>query len=589
MTTDNDIVPAKGWLWFLGGSLLLSLVATLFPILIILGLILFIFPGVILMFAPAAFLWSIFGTIIWIALAPFSAGIRISGALAFTALFFWFIPLAINADVIEDANAFTETDISPSAPILLSGSVELIGPNFGRDGSIENTSIPKCDELCMALLMQPGVSDVIVTRQSSERERQLRGRFWFERASGQCLNNEAIIFSSAWKTDDDNFDEYRNFRNKIKSKLAGGACIAFEAAGSATAPTVIRFDRKDLRTPVDYGRKEGAFSTDHVRMSSNGIPWFFVYSIEILKRGEAEWKRLAAQTYVRHSIVARPFHFGFEGSGTHGMEMKLGIARSIREAGKFKIVNWLEKHSDFSVETDARIDLASAVDTILSNSNLKKDAPSLSLVNDYVASLSEVETLTPSDRRRLRAIVLDHRIEDVFSLDRILRKHDEAAGGLRDAIATRIMAAGEPAIPEIEEMRGARRYGFLFKDFPAESFAMMTDQERYILSQPTLRVMAPGLIERMADAGQSAVPELLTIVEETGRAANLIVIDDGMIESEAESALRALAVLDYPVETLAKPLFYPGSASGWREVRDDVKSDILRKKKITAEIAERRR
>jgi hypothetical protein len=120
------------------------------PWLVVIGLFLFIIPGLILGVMPTAFMYGLgFAVIRWL-LASYFSGIALNAlAAAVTLALFWLIPQPGLRIARATYAATKQPDVDAAQTITLRGHVLLIQP-FGGG----------CDSVCVALLKTPSVTSV---------------------------------------------------------------------------------------------------------------------------------------------------------------------------------------------------------------------------------------------------------------------------------------------------------------------------------------------------------------------------------------------------------------------------------------------
>src|SRR5688572_11164276 len=151
----------KKILWISG---ILAAIA-LIPGAVILGLFLFILPGLILAVAPTVFLYAVGFEVLRIAL-PARLRIRtptainaVAAGLTLALGFALAAPFALHGR--RSLAAATREDVSPSAPVSLQGDVRL--DRYGEAwSSTSQAKKVECDALCAALLDTPGVRSVTI-------------------------------------------------------------------------------------------------------------------------------------------------------------------------------------------------------------------------------------------------------------------------------------------------------------------------------------------------------------------------------------------------------------------------------------------
>ncbi|MCW6532562.1 hypothetical protein NED98_20130 [Sphingomonas sp. MMSM20] len=145
----------------------LAFIAMAFPIVVLIGMFLII-PGLILIFAPTAFLWGcIYAaafSVMQLMLRPKWAGLA---AVLLTALALWQIPQPSTLRANEALLRYQLADVTPRAPIQPYGDIRVDTRSPDWDDSNPEKTVERayaCDNRCLALLFEPGVRSVTVTR-----------------------------------------------------------------------------------------------------------------------------------------------------------------------------------------------------------------------------------------------------------------------------------------------------------------------------------------------------------------------------------------------------------------------------------------
>lgn len=129
-----------------------AFLALAFPPLVVLGAFLLLIPGLILAMMPTAFLYGVVFAAMRFVLGTMLIGIPLNIAAAIaTGALMWAIPQPMIRQANARLAALREPEVLPSAPVALSGDILITGKFESR-----------CDSLCAALLLTPGVSSVTI-------------------------------------------------------------------------------------------------------------------------------------------------------------------------------------------------------------------------------------------------------------------------------------------------------------------------------------------------------------------------------------------------------------------------------------------
>jgi len=162
-------------------------IALLFPSLVFLGLYFLVVPGLVLGSAPKAFLWGCLFTAFWFAVKTQlgDTGTTALIAAALTALSIYAITEPFRAAGNSLYRESLLADVTPSVRIAITGDVriDLPTPRWDNLNKRERSNERgfSCDNLCVALLVTPGVKSVAINRSSrtidAERRKTMVGEF----------------------------------------------------------------------------------------------------------------------------------------------------------------------------------------------------------------------------------------------------------------------------------------------------------------------------------------------------------------------------------------------------------------------------
>lgn len=255
---------------------LLAMVALFIPYSISVGLLLFIFPGVVLIFAPTAFLWGLIFALIWLAIRRFvSADIASVVALIGLAIIVWGIPPLTMWLISSDLAHHRFSAVTANAPIRPEGDVRIDmtarfwkkpDPDVAKPQEAPWALAPfSCDSRCVGLLFEPGVRSVTINASDGlnleQMERGLGGLLPSARTyrllkRGQCKGggyqlHPRILFSGFART----FAENRAIDAEWRERLAHEFCIDSQ-------PAIQRHDLL-LRSAMWRERTDAAFKISH--------------------------------------------------------------------------------------------------------------------------------------------------------------------------------------------------------------------------------------------------------------------------------------------------------------------------------------
>ena len=484
----------------------LAITAMAFPVLVVLGEFL-ILPGLVLLFAPTAFLWSGTLALAWVCLGRLRLGraiFPVSAALA--AGFLWLIPQGSLVAAQAQLARYRLPDVAAPAPIVPAGNVrvELGSPDYSENGAPSDHRPYRCDDSCLALLFTPGVTSVTVgssrdldfarirdgavVNDPSVRTYRLIPR---AQCSGRAIDPGRI--SGAFG---EHFEDNQALASEWKRQLTEDVCLV------ADAPLA----RFDLLLRV------GGFSADP--QATPVPPWSFASTP--VSAGYAEARTGAGKVLMRAfplstRTLAAPLAIGDDAPV---YQVRFGWARTFKpraypEPGAAQTALFqtlaVPHHIDPVVARDgARAALLAAT----ADARLPASAPVFGAVVDYLNLLARTRA-GDSDAALVIRLLDDPRLSDLPGAWALPKSFPPAVlARFRKHIARKIMS-----LPDAVPPRG-HALGSSLEQWPEGSFAVLDADEQRLLADPDLRVRALGLIARQADRGTPAAEQLVRMLRE---------------------------------------------------------------------------
>lgn len=461
----------KIWLLISGG---LTLLVLAMPWLVIVGLFMLVLPGLILGIMPTFFFYLL-ATAVIRSFLPLPVMPATVAAAVIAVAIGW---LAVQPAQIAAKARFAaaqQPDVMPPAPIVPSGHILLERARF--IGKPE-----ECDALCAALLATPGVASVTLVNASNDKA---------ARTTYRLVPKGSVPDTGLRPTDVSTFRDYRErdgYKQREADEKALAASWALRLATSETLVAEAARERFDMTIAM----------TDRDRNSDSPR----VERLEV-SRGDS---LLLRRSVVSHRMLAAPLHLTIEGAIEN---TRWAVARTaLRTGGRYEEL----KHQD---ELVTHIALAAPQAKQESREELRKrlvDAlaapgaqPDLALSSVWL-ELFGFKSPEGEDGALVAKILADPRITDLAPF---FKSHEKRAPvALRGALATRILM---PTTSPQDRTRLAR----LLKEMPAGTFASMTADERTILGKFAYRKDSAPLIERLADRGPAALPDLVAILQDS--------------------------------------------------------------------------
>ncbi|MEZ6043365.1 MAG: hypothetical protein R3C20_22940 [Planctomycetaceae bacterium] len=473
--------------WILIPLGLVTAMVMAMPSLVVLGLFLMVIPGLVLAVIPTVFVYL---------LATFLVRLSLPIRSEMTAnLLAFMITLGLSATVMWplrsiEQNKFIQAarpEIIPTQKLTIGGNVllEWKQQKSARDKAIE------CDFLCAALLDTPGVTSV--TRVCEE------GSATFRKGGGNPgtlvvpVEPQSILQKFARLQQD------RQFHSRASMQ---------EADRSIQSEWALRISRgEEIRrtTPMDVDAID--WTIKYERLQGKAQPQ--VERIEVRNRnGDV----VARSSLVRHSIPGRLFWFGFDvGSSANG------FASAEFTVGRSKVSNQARYYQfDSAVELLRTVSIPQP--TPQPHMIAEAERALTDVLNNPVATESEL-LIAPMWLQQFRytadhnqfhlidRILSDDRIADPAHALRVALSGKADLTPLRAGLVQRYLNSRDP---------GAKAwYISSLVRLKDGTFAEPTENEQLIWRQALEVTEAAPFVERMADLGPDAVPQLMALLDQS--------------------------------------------------------------------------
>ena len=481
-------------LWVSG---FLTLIAVGIPESVMIGLWLLVVPGFILALAPTVFLYTatfaivrrflpITHTVAINLIAAFmTLGLGVLVTLPMTLAGRWAFHRAATGDVV------------PPNRVVIGGNV-LLNNNLTPTEYIAGKSSVPCAALCAALLDTPGVGTVTIAG-TDFRGNPLKPTSYRLVPKGEGISNAMA------PTSPEKILEYLPEKPVSRGQGYAEAVIAarmarenaitahwgLRLASEVTLVMVPSPQHHDLTIPITYPIKQGY----------HGV------SVKQAEVRDREGRVLLRRQHVTAEVVFVPLLVM-----PYDMpKAKWGLARSEIETSD-RLGNTMPITILFDETTLARPpepgDAVTGMRERLAAAVMQPGAPAdLSLAAPWIATINW-QSINAADFELLGKLIADARVTD---LERLYQNAGTSVHAeLRGAIVARML---NPATSP-----GLRRHlDSLLQFMPPGTFAVSTPDELALLRDQSLRLNAPGLVQRLADQGQAGVPELVRILQEDVR------------------------------------------------------------------------
>ncbi|PTM61095.1 hypothetical protein [Phreatobacter oligotrophus] len=482
---------------FLIATGVLSAVIVAFPLIVLLAI--FLGPlGFFLMWVPTIFLVASTFQMTRAVLTYGGVSGREKAAViagAVTALVFFALPLPAYWQAQRLLAGVVLPDVTPQAPIRLSGVVRLDAPING------------CDNICAALLMTPGVTAVTLPGASGRQALTYRlvpvgdprqavetGSFGIARViqdNGLRRNPPVDLARAAWNL-----------------KLASGLKLVADRESAGAEFTINRTNGPIHRTTSNRwslaprpGWVDTLTITDRsgevlLRSQVAGIATP-AFPLRTSLGGELESSNLFGWTEIMLSKgVPVPQRTIFHWLGATPGPPRLDLTDLILTH------TTIARVTEAAGITDAvRPQLVSALD----NPSAAAGDAGLRLAGQWMNSIAGRTPLSDEDAALVERIVRDRRIVSTEGMYLALRAMGPRAVGLRETLLARVVETAAT-------YRDKDWYGVL-DALPVGTFAAPLPQEQALLADVVTSRRALVLIRRQAERGRDALPDLLRLLE----------------------------------------------------------------------------
>lgn len=464
---------------------LLTAVVMAGPQLVIVGLIFLIIPGLILILVPTLFVYLSATCLLRVAL-PLKS--EVGAHLAAFVLAIGLSAAVMYPYRASEQRAFAHAalpDILPAGRLTITGDILVNWP----EPRSQRNSDGVCDYLCTALLDTPGVTSV--TRSSET------GAATFRRGANQpgtlVMPHEPHAILA----------KFRRLSQERKPLGLDALQQADRALQADWALRIVRGDELRRDRPIEPADVDWTITLE--RRHVKGQPQ--VDRLEIRdKSGQVQVRT----SLVRSFVPAPLFYFGFEGGSSAD-----GFGGARFTVGGSTVSNQ-PRYYDF----DGAVELLRLVD-------IPRPAPQPDVVERMEAMLLEVldnPNATPTQLliapMWLRQFKYDAKAGQLDTIARILldERIADPAESLRTALSsgTDLTPLREGLVRRYHSAADSKSRSWYIASLVSVAdgaFAEPTDAERAIWSEALSSDEAAPFVERMADQGAAAVPELLALVD----------------------------------------------------------------------------
>ncbi len=524
----------------------LALIAVVFPPLVGYGMFLLVVPGLALLLAPTVFIYTATFAIVRRCL-PISHARALNLAAAFITLGVGvLVPLPIWLVEWRVFHRAATGDVVPNERVVIRGDV-LLNDDGTRPEYFGGKTQVRCDALCAALLDTPGVGTVTIAHKEFPTSYRLlpKGKPTGEATTRSVAlkNPEEILQFLPAKS----FD----FADFAARKAAENAIIAhwgLRLVNDATLSVVPTPQRHDLTITMSRTSRQGMFDAA-------------VKQVDVRDR---EGRLLLRRQHVTATRVFMPLLLlpgdVFARNGQWGLA-RFDVETDDRFWGK-KPTTVLFEDTTLAWPSGPGQTATAGMRDRLAAALMQPGAPAdLALAGPWLATINW-PSISDGDLELLGKLIADTRVKDLPDLyggyTNLVRAE------LRGPVVARLI---NPAtVPQLRQ-----RLNTLVQFMPPGTFAVPTPDEVALRNNPLLRSEAPALVQRLADQGKEAVPELARILQEEmqvepwpTRQGVLTAVSRAFVRLGPDAA-SALPLVIELFDELNSPLAVgSGAADGWR-------------------------
>jgi len=501
------------------------LLVTVIPGLILMGLYMWLLPGLVLGIAPAIFLGTLLFSIQWYPIQRFSnQWLATLVALPSTIAIAWFAPLNSIAESEQLLASVSKLDVLPDKKLRFSGNVRI---HYGRDRT-------RCGSLCNALLMADGIASVTV---SSNRSNGLDQSIDLNEDNSlktyRVLPADECADSAEVYTDDEMIQTPIEFRKLLDVKVAEGYCIGISKPLLNGNDFVITMESGEIFAPN--------YKTDQMEDDKRWTlePW--PIKVRRLLIYDKHGSKLLQQSQLTIRKLVQPL-LPSPGYG-NDVQWKIGWARSpvsnmkpYQELDSLKI---LETHTNLSISDKQVVTIdrmSEKTSTLLDKTSDSFNGKELSLIPLFFWSFRDANV----DQQHidlLERLISDRRITNFEGVNRVFTSLEDNIHKLRKPIALRLL--------DEDWNRGRNRVkplASIWHYLPEGSMKDLLPEEERLLIDGGRRPFANGLILRQADRGAAAAPLLLEILKVHFDAQNKLRSKSDILDNEKTLQAAQLAI-----------------------------------------------
>jgi hypothetical protein len=481
-------------LWVSG---FLTLIAVGIPSLVGIGFWLLVVPGFILALAPTVFIYTATFAIVrrWLPITHVGALNLIAAFITLGLGVLVTLPMALAGWLAF--NLAATGDVVPHNRVVIAGNVLLNNDETPIEYIAGKPQVP-CDALCAALLDTPGVSTVTIARTDFPTSYRLVPK---GEAGSNAMAPKSPEQILQYLPEKPVSSDRRDYQAEMAARKARENAISARwgllLANDVALSMVPSPQHHDLTITMTLTGPQGSHDVA-------------VKQLEVRDReGRVLLRRQrVTATRVFVPLVLEPYDpFG---------SAKWRLARSDLETsdrlGDIKLITVLFEETTLARPSEPGDAVASMVASMrdrLAAALMQPGAPAdLSLANPWLATINW-QSINDGDSELLGKLIADARVIDLPRLYEGAGKSVRAEH--RGAVVARLL---NPAtLPRLRN-----RLDGLVRSMPPGTFAVPTPDELALLRDQSLRLNAPGLVERLADQGKAGVPELARILQEDVRA-----------------------------------------------------------------------
>jgi hypothetical protein len=471
--------------WFLIPLGLITALVMVAPSLVVLGFFCLIIPGLLLAIIPTVFVYLLGTVLIRLAL-PIRSEIT-ANLIAFV------LTIGLSALMMEPwRSSKLETyalaklpEITPREKLKIDGDILLDWTHR----TYPPRETVECDFICAALLDTPGVTSV--TRVCEQ------GSATFRRGP----NNPGILVTPV-----DPQDILKKFAKLNNDRKFHGFAVEQQADRAIQAEWALRISQGDeLRRTAPLPADRMDWTIKYVRLHEKKQP-----DVERLEIRNCAGDVVARTSLVRHFVPGSLFWFDFAGGssadGFSGARFTIGGSTVSNQARCYEFDSAVELLRTVSIpQPEAQADVITQTERALNDVLDNPDATETQLL---IAPMWLEQFRYNADHDQLdliAKILMDDRIADPANLLRVALSSKADLTPLRAGLVKRYFGATDPGSKTwyIKSLVG----------LADGTFAQPTDEERAIWHQAIDVNEAAPFVERLADQGPDAVPQLMAILD----------------------------------------------------------------------------